>query len=234
MNITNVKIWKLSLAGLFFLALLGFSAFSAWKYHKKYKSASQGLEQAENNMRIYAITVNELKETVYESKITMAENKRKLNLSQEQVERLKQTNIRKVHAIGELELHISSLKDSLIVYRDVDIEYEELDVEETVDGPMLPLPVSFSSKDEWLTQQARIGTDGLGSISFDLSPVKIDLTLGSRGLWNKSYVSAVSTNNPYASVTKNNFQLVDKRRKAWPYFVTTGIGIVFGMWVGGM
>ena len=228
MNITNLKLWKVGLVGLVFLAILGLSIFFSIKYHSAYKNALQSLEQAEQNIRIYGITVDDLKETVYESRIAIVETQRQLSLSRAQAERLKAQNIRKVQVIGELELSISSYRDSLLLYKKVDTVYYPVGVEQTVDGAMLPLPVSFGSQDDWLTQQAVINERGLGSISFELEPVKLDVTLGSRGLWNKSYIAAISTDNPHVAITQNEWSMIDPKKKATPYILVGTLDIAVG------
>lgn len=228
MNITNVKLWKVGLAGLCFLSILGLSIFLSIKYYSAYKNALNSLEQAEANIRIYGITVDDLKEKVYESRVALVATQRQLSLSVEQVDRLKEQDIRKVQVIGELELKVSSYRDSLLLYKKGDLEWELVDIEDTPDGPMLPLPVSFGYQDDWLTQQAIINERGLGSISFEMDSVKLDVVLGSRGLWNKSYIAAISTDNPHLAITQNQWQMIDPKKKATPYILVGTLGIAVG------
>jgi hypothetical protein len=237
----QTKLWKLSLIGLLILAVLGLSVYGGIKYYLKYERAVKELNKAEVNLRIYDAVVGEQREKIYESRLVIAEVERKLEISEDQKERLKQMNIRNVKVIGQLELQISSYRDSLTIYnpREYDIEveggeYEMIEVEQTADGAMLPLPASFGYQDEWVKQWAKIDTSGLGSIGFELEPFMIDLTLGSRGLWNKSYVSAASTDSPHVVISKNSFQMVDSRKKVWPYVAVGGLGVILGVVLGGL
>jgi hypothetical protein len=228
----TVKVWHLALLFTVVGALIALGIV----YHlRKVDRLSDGLSEANTEIKYYKIVVGNLQESVTENKLRVVSQEKALVLSQKEIERMEAVNLRNVQTIGSLQLQISSMKDSLTLFRDtvrVPVEYipitEDGDViEGEGDRPMVELPFSFSTATEWSRSWAAVGTNGLGTIGFEVTKLPINITLGSRGVFRKDYVSIVTTPNPEVSVSAQNFQIVKQER--WKPIIYSGVtGLILG------
>lgn len=219
----NVRLGGI-LVGILLAAILAI----LWGYNRKVDNISSALYESNQKVKYYNTVVDELNETVAETKLWVWSKEQALVLSESQIERLRKQNIDHVNAIGRLELTVSALQDSLTLYREVinatDTIIKEIPVEVIDDRNMIELPVSFGEENEYLTQWAIIDSTGLGSLGFKMQPFSLDITLGSRGVFRKDYIVTAATSNPYFTVDQNNFQVVGTSKiKPAVYGVAAGI-----------
>jgi len=194
------------------------------KTKKDVKRAHLAIDSYSNAVKRYVIVVDSLQEQVVESEIIVYNKDRSLRLSQAQEERLRKENIRKVNAITHLELELSSSQDSLPIKRDtVYIEVEKID-----DRSMIELPISYGVQTEWATQWAIIDESGNGEVGFEINSLPLDITLGSRGVFNKQYIAAISSPNPLVQFDASQTQLVVKK-KTRPMLVVGTLSLVTGI-----
>jgi archaellum component FlaF (FlaF/FlaG flagellin family) len=227
------KVIQIRLVGVVLSLLIALLVVGGLLYHRTTKRLYSELDEANSRIKFYQIVVSEQVESVSETKLQLRQAKRDIELSQEQVERLKEMNVKHVLAIGELKLQVTSYRDSLTLWKDVDTTHVvgEVWTLEGEDKNVVEVPLRFGSETQWSKAVAKIDIDGNGSISYQSKEFPIDVTLGYRGFFNRSYVAAVSTPNPEVAVTQNQFQIVHKRPKVWPYVLTTTVGFVAGVWV---
>ena len=232
MKNVEIKLWKLMLAVAIVTAGLIWLVIHMVNLNRGLTATN---ERNEAVLYTYDIVVNDMREKVAERKLLVAETQRLLKLSRDQVERLKEQNIRNVYAIGQLKLQLQAVRDSLPLSRDsIRVPVEQIPASNvsstssiwdmTADGaeqktrPMVEVPLRFGWEDEWARSWGTVSINGLGESGFIVKDLPIDLTLGSRGVFNKSYISSVSTPSPYVAIDENNFNLV-KTKNHLPYYM---------------
>ena len=222
----KVKVWHIIAITACFTALLAVGGVS---YFQTVKRLKRDVTVRDNKIATYEIQIGSLREYVHEVNLDVSEAYRQLSLTQEEKERLEQLSIRRASMIGDLRLKIAAMQDSLVVYKDslskVPVVYVPTPTGDTV--PMVEVPLYFGWEDEWAKSWAEIDIDGQGVSGFEIGDMPISLTLGSRGFFKKDYVSAVTTNNPYVSLTYGHFQIV-KQPKWKPIVISGATGLLIG------
>ena len=173
----------------------------------------------------YSIQVGDMKEQVYEANLKVADRERDLVLSIEQVARLRELNIRNVRMIGSLNLSLKAYKDSLLIKHGTDTITLVKYVQDSTGFFHVPSESTWGWEDEWAESYAGIDSDGYGYSGFDVKPFEIEISLGSRGLFKKDYVSVVSTDMPYIDVSGIDMNIV-KQKKAAPFLYGTAFGVI--------
>ena len=223
MTTRPIKLWRLVALTALLTALLLSVVLCL---HSKAKRLSTTNETLSAEVSHYTIRVDSLEEVVYESSLIVADRERDLILSRKQIERIKALNIRNVQVIGELNLRLQAYRDSLIIRTGTDtvvlIEYR---VDSVTTGYAVPVGSEWSWSDRWARSYAGIDSLGLGYSGFEVKELPLDIVLGSRGLFRKDFVSAVSSANPYLTIDKSNMQVVQKK-KAKPFIVGLALGVV--------
>ena len=228
----KVKTWYVTAALVVLTALLSWLVIYL---NSERKSALNLVNAQQGVISEYSIDIDYLKEKVYETELVVVSREKELNLSKEQKERLKKQHVRDVKVIAELELQIKALHDSLILKHGVDtIDVEFMFTpEDTI--PVVRVPVSFSWSDEWASSWGSINIKGLGTSGFEVKSLPLDIVLGSRGVFNKRYISAASSPSPYVHVSENNVQLVQKKSRGVMVVTTSAvIGGILGFILGAL
>jgi hypothetical protein len=228
----KVKTWKITAALVVLTAILSWLVIYL---NSERKSALNLVGVQQGVITEYSIKIDTLKEKVYETELIVVDRKKELNLSKEQLKRLAAQHIKDIKVIAELELQISALRDSLILNRGVDtVSVEEVIMgEDTVS--VVRVPFDFGWKDSWASSWGAVSVDGLGTSGFEVTSLPLDIVLGSRGVFNKSYVSAASSPNPYVCVSQNNVQLVQKKSRGVMVVTTSAvIGGIVGFVLGAL
>jgi len=223
---TKIKVWHLvAITFVFTTAIILLLVFT----HRRNDKLVTALKNADYTIAYYKIKVDSIQERVAEANLSVVEATRKLSLSHEEMERVKALNIRNVRTIGNLKLQIAAMQDSLILYRDsikVEVEYIPVENSDSL-KPVVSVPLHMGWEDQWAKSWADIDINGKGASGFEIKDLPISLTLGSRGVFKKSYVSDVATPNPYLTVTQNQFQIV--KQPTWKPIVYSGaIGVAIG------
>jgi len=217
------KTIQIRLGGVVLLALIIAIIFGVFKYRRDTQRLTSDLLSAEQQISHYTVMVDGLKEQVAEAKLWVWSKEQALVLTEAQVERLKKQNINHVTAIGKLNVRIAMLQDSLTLKRGTDtIKVVEYVNENGERNDCVPIPFSFDHDDEWTYIYGAVDASGSGDLGFFLKETKIDLTLGSKGIFNKQSVVSVSSPNPYLMVTPEDFQVVQKGNKKAPILIGTG------------
>lgn len=214
----SIKTWKITAVLIVVTVILSWLVIYL---NSERKSALNLIGVQQGVITEYSIKIDTLKEKVYETELIVVDRKKELNLSKEQLKRLAAQHIKDIKVIAELELQIRALRDSLILNRGVDtVNVEEIIMgEDTVS--MVRVPFDFGWKDSWASSWGAVSVDGLGTSGFEVIKLPLDIVLGSRGVFNKGYVSAVSSPNPYVYVSQNNVQLVQKKKGRTAALVTS-------------
>ncbi len=217
----SVKVWHVVLLSIIVGALLTWGILNSSREVDRLRSE---LRASADVIMYHTIEVDSLTEQVAEAKLYIWEKEQHLVMTQAQVERLKKLRIRDVRLIGELEIRLDAFKDSLAV-RDADtvIRY----VERVNDVPMIEVPAFFESDEPWLYMWGNINIAGTGSLGMHLKETPIHITLGSRGVFKKEYVSAISSPNPYITITKNDIQVVQPKITK-PTAIAGTVGLLVG------
>ena len=194
------------------------------KTKRDVKRAHLAIDAYSNAVKRYDIVVESLQEQVIESEIMVYAKDKVLRLSQAQEERLRKENIRKVNAITHLELSLASVQSRLPIKHDTVIRY----VDKSSSQPKIEIPASFGYQDKWVEQWAIIDESGTGEVGFNMESIPLDITLGSRGVFKKDYISAISSPNPYVVFDASQTQLVVPK-KTKPIVLVGSIGLVTGI-----
>jgi len=219
----ELKGWIILVLALILTGAATFFIVDYVKTKRDVKRAHLAIDAYSNAVKRYSIVVDSLQEQVVESEIMVYAKDNSLRLSQAQTERLRKENIRKVNAITHLELSLSAVQSRLPIKHDtVIIEVEKID-----NQPMIELPASFGWVDEWVEQWAIIDESGTGEVGFSMESIPLDITLGSRGIFRKEYIEAVSTPNPYVTFNSSQAQLVVPK-KTKPIVLVGTIGLITG------
>jgi len=219
-------------------AVVGFATYKIVQYKKDVVTLSQEMQKKDKSIKRFTIVVDGLKEEVSEAHFFLIKSQRALKKSEQYAERLRALNIKKVNAIGELNLKIAAMEDSLQVYKSSvpviydTVIYDIADVEVVDERPMIELPASFGWEDRWATSWGVITEDGNGEAGFTIDELPIEIVLGSRGIFKPVYVSSVATPNPYVQVTKQNFVVTNQTKKTAPILVAGSIGVIGGFLTG--
>ena len=220
----ELKGWIIIVLALILTGATTFFIVDYVKTKRDVKRAHLAIDAYSNAVKRYDIVVDSLHEQVVESEIMVYAKDKSLRLSQAQEERLRKENIRRVNAITHLELSLASVQSRLPVKHDtVYIEVEKID-----DRSMIEIPASFGYQDKWVEQWAIIDESGNGEVGFNIESIPLDITLGSRGLFKKEYIEAVSTPNPYVTFNSSQAQLVVPK-KTKPIVLVGSIGLVTGI-----
>lgn len=195
-------------------------SFMKDKMDSRVDTLSTQLYQSEQLVRNYKISVGSLRETVAETRlIVVGKDSEILNLKEER-ERLRALNIKNVSVIGRLEAQVNVLKDS-IVPEGPNIPAKKpwtsfLPVSGGGDKPMLPLPVSYATSDEWMGMSANINSKGVAQMLLTMNPVDLNFVLGEKktGFLRREPTAVVTTPNPYITFDQSNFAIVDNRKPA--------------------
>ena len=145
-------------------------------------------------------------------------------------ERLKKLNIRHVNAIGSLELKVAAMEDSLRVVKGT-VFYDTVvnEVVKVDDRNLIEIPASFGFQDSWVTSWGIIHEDGMGESGFTIDRLPVEIVLGSKGFFKKTYLSQVGTSNPHVTITKQQFIVTDETKRITPILVVGGIGVIGGV-----
>ena len=220
---------NIRIGGIVLFALMVLCAFLFWKYKRDTNQMAAQIAEQNEQLDYYTVVVGSLKEQVAEARLLVWSRKDQLMLTQAQVERLKKQNINHVNVIGQLKVTVASLQDSLMLKSGKDtVKVVEYITESGDVNSCVPIPFDFEIQDEWMYSAAGVDATGTGWTSFLLKETPIDLTLGSRGVFKKHYVSAVSTPNPYVGFTANDFQVVQQDIKIPPIVYGTTGGFLAG------
>jgi len=169
----------------------------------------------------YSVTIDSLEYQVAETSLLVIESDKSLKKSEAYAERIEALNLRRVYTIGELNVRIAVLEDSLHLKGGTDTIRVETLITKDDTVPVVRLPFEFGKTNRWMFANASVDTSGLGTIDFMIRELPIELTLGSRGLLRKSHVASVASPNPYVNIDKNNFVVVSSKSKA-PLLLGTG------------
>ena len=214
----ELKLWKILIVTLLLGAGVAYLTSTMVKSHREVVRLRTGMTQCADNLRTYKVVVDGLNEQVTESKLTIVNKDAVISRMVEYSERLEAEKIRDVYAIGTLNAEISLLKDSIPLPDSITlIDY----ICEEDSAHAIVLPFTFDFDDSFLYMWGEVDKQGLGTLGMFMKEAPINVTLGSRGVFGKDYVSAVSSPNPYVDITKNDFTLVSKKNKA-PFFVAGG------------
>jgi len=229
------KVIKIRLAGIILFVITVLGVVGIFKVKEERDRVRMVLQDREETIERYEIEVDSLREYVTQAELWIFNKDKKLALTQAELDRIKQLNLRQVYTIGRLEMTVSALKDSLSLWRDsVRVETVYVDNPDDPEGPSIPmieLPASFGWEDDYVRSWGLITADGYGESGFDVKSLNIDLTLGSRGWLSPDYVSVVTTDNPYINIDKNNFSVVQPK-KIRPVIVGVSVGLVTGTVLG--
>lgn len=181
---------------------------------------STGLYRAQMEVKRYSVKVDSLTEYVAETDLIIVSRDKEIKRLAEEKARLKELNIKRINTIGKLNLRIEALMDS-VPPSDTIIIKEDCDGEQ---GQYIKLPLSYSSSDRWVTQSAKVGVDGLGSLSFTMSPTPMKIILGTKkeGVFKTSPSAMVTTPNPYIQIDQSQFVVVDRQKPTWHYMAYGG------------
>lgn len=183
-----------------------FLAYKVRVYQRDIARLDNAIEQKSSIIRAYDIALKGEMVKVFESKLLIVESNKALRDSEAYSELLRAEKIRNVFAIGELRLTVDAMRDSLELFP---TEKPKSDMMGLINGPpkTITLPVEFGWEDEYATSYASINLSGKGTTGFKLESVPVTVTLGSRGMFRKDYISAVTTPSPYIWIDYNNFVL---------------------------
>jgi len=219
----EIRGWIILVIALVIAGSTTFFIIDYVKTKRDVKRAHLAIDAYSNAVKRYDIVVDSLQEQVIESEIMVYAKDKVLRLSQAQEERLRKENIRKVNAITHLELSIAAVQSRLPIKHDTIIKY----VEKVDNRNMIDIPASFGYQDEWVEQWAIIDESGTGEVGFNMESIPLDITLGSRGVFKKDYISAISSPNPYVVFDASQTQLVVPK-KTKPIVLVGTIGLITG------
>lgn len=235
------KTINIRLATLLILLLACTAAYLVFKvvrYRQDVKVLNTSINSKDQAIYAYRALIGGLETTVHETEVLRLESDRALRKSRVYSDRMKALSLRRVYVIADLELKIAFLEDSMeVVEASPSVIYPTSGtavVEDAKpDSPTISLPASFGRETDWFLTQALINEAGMGSIHFELKSPTLDLTIGRRGVFQKSYVAAVSSPNPYLTIQKQNVVLVQKKNPT-PYIIggALGLGFVAGFILG--
>lgn len=208
------------------IAVLLIIVVSLGKEVKRQQNVTNGLQSIISS---YVIEVDTLRESVYETQAVVVEKESQLQLAEQEILRLAQLNIRNVNMIASLELKVTALRDSLLLMDNTDTVHviEYITEEDTLN--VVEIPLEFGWETHNIVSWGGIDETGLGYSGFVVDPLPLNIVLGSRGFFQKQYVSSVSTSVPEVKVTHQHTQIVIPKRKAWPYAVCVSVGVVAGV-----
>jgi len=218
----KVKVWHIAALGVVIGALVTYLVISM---SSKIDRLTRIVDETNGQVEFYKIVVGNLEEQVFESELIIREKEKLVEVTSEQMARLKAEKIRYLNAIGSLNLQVSSLKDSLSVKVPPDTIVRIVEIID--DRPMMELPAYFDYNDRWISMYAEIDTTGKGLISAALGEAPINIAMGSR-LFKRDYVTAISSPSPYLSFDKVDVQIVAPK-KLKPLLIVGGIGIGVGV-----
>jgi hypothetical protein len=229
MEIKEIKLWPIVLIGVVLSAVLGIFVWDSIKTHRDRDRLEASLEYVNGKVKFYQIIVDNLEEQVSEAKAYAVAKDKDLVLKQDQIDRLEALNIDRLNMIGRLNVHISFLKDSIEGIVPLDTIVREVEI--INDTPMLPLPTSFRYSDDYLHMFTDVGADGLATMGATLNPTPVEVMIGSRGVFRKDYVSAITSPSPYIEFDMQQIQIVAPK-KTKIVAISGGIGFVAGVLVG--
>ena len=217
------KTIQIRLGGVVLLALIIAIIFGVFKYRRDTQRLTSDLLEAEEKVDYYTVVVGNLTEQVAEAKLWVWAKEQALVLTESQVERLRKQNIDHVAAIGRLNVRIAVLQDSLTLKRGTDtIKVVEYVNESGERNDCVPIPFSFDFDDDWAYIYGAVDASGSGDLGFFLKETPVNITLGSKGVFQKEQVVAISSANPYLMITPQDFQIVQKGNKKAPILIGTG------------
>jgi len=174
------------------------------RYHSVQDTLSTQRYESDMIISSYKIRVDSLEEVVNETEVLYVSSQKALNEIEGERDRLKQEKIKDVRLIGELNAKIEVLSKQLEAVEPVVI-MQDCD---SVEGRYMKIPQNFTFNDQW--SWAKVTIDENPVVSFGVNPVPIHMTIGvKRG---HQEVSAVSTENPYVDIDKNNVIVVEDKK----------------------
>jgi len=208
---------------LLLLGLVGYLLILMYDVKRDRDALQLGMFDQAKTMVRYKIEIDSLKEQVVEANLTVLHSDKALKESKEYGERLRKLNIRRVNAIGKLEMRIAVLEDSLQLHRGQDTVYvrELITEEDTI--PVVEVPFQFGINDRWVAANAFVDELGYGEIDFMVKEMPVEIVLGSRGMFRPSCVSAVSSPNPYLNIERQSFVIVKDNKKKPAAYLATGL-----------
>ena len=218
---------NIRISGILVLLLIGVIVF-LWVDKSGLKGdiaeLNETLANRDTTIVHYSIEVDGLKERVSESITLVVARDRALKRTEACAERLKALNIRRVKVIGDLELQIAAMQDSLAVVNPATTDTIEVIryVENRGDTlNVVEVPLEF----EWSNQHARswaaINERGFGASGFEIYNLDMNIVMGSRGWLKPQSVVSVSSTNPYLHITKQNFVVVESKSRR-PFWISLG------------
>jgi len=216
--IVKVKLRYIILAiAIVIASIWALKYISDTKHQLEVDSLSTELYGANMKVSEYVIEVNGLQETVAETNTIILSRDNEIFDLKEDKERLRALNIKQVDMIGRLEARIRVIIDSIPPSTPVVII-------EKPDGVYAKLPLSYSFKDAYAHMDTDIGLNGKAKMGFGIDSLSINIVVGGQGqgFFKKNKpITAVTTDNPYLSISKSNVALVQNQVSPYVY---VGVG----------
>ena len=194
--------------------LLGLSFYlGGIRYRNQRDNVLVRLSQTSNEVSMYKVKLSDKDRFVAEQEAIIISNWKAIKSLEEEKERLRVLNIKNVQVIGKLNSEIEVLNKALSITDT--LTQIVIDTVWKFDDNCLPLPATLVFNDQWSWSRVDLGTES-GKISFGLTDVNFNITIGDRGglfKQNKTVVVA-DTPNPYLDVKSMSFVVV-KEEKKW-------------------
>lgn len=198
---------------LLVLALLTISFFAGRYSTSRVRNAQYDeLSQLTDVMTIYQVELNGREQNIYEKNQLIASQKEVIDAGLIEKDLLKALNLKKASQITKLTADLAAYKDSIDLSGDSIVF-----VTDTIVGSgegkniYVEIPFSWRYTDEWLTLNTGIDENKQGW--FDIkAPTFFTIVLGGR---DGKKITAVTTINPYVSVT--DFNVIKLREERWYY-----------------
>jgi len=179
-------------------------------------------------MTVYQREINGREQTIYEKNQIIASKKEAIEAGILERDRLKALNLKSVRQITKINAEFSAYKDSIDLEEDSVYFVDVVDVDTGETENYVELPFSWEHEDEFLFFSTGIRLNK--KAWFDLSAeLPITVTLGGR---DGKQVAAVSTPNPYITVT--DFNVIRLKEEKWYYkpWVPAAGGAIGGLGLG--
>ena len=199
------------ISGLFLTTFFFGYKVAQQKGEVRYNRAEIGQKE---EIKRYSVIIDSVELSVVEKEQEIMSQREAIRNSQIEKEELKKLNIKRLNEITRLKLRIDTL---LTIKPDTNIF-----VIDTCDGkPVLPLPYSFSKKDQYLTLRGNLNSQGILDLSLGMD-IPLDI-YGAIDKETKAYKVAITTANKYVNLLTISSQKFDVPKvKKW------GIGLQMG------
>ena len=208
---------KQIVVGVIIVAILAFIFIGRYKYRRETDRLSAALYDAQGVVRQSEATILKQKIYISTADVQIVSSQSAIKKLEEEKAYLKKLHINDVKSITKLELQIDILQKQG-VYRDTII------VRDTITNDIDTVRQA-NYKDQWVTASVLLYPDKpVFSISL-YSPVKV--WIGYTGILRPKATVAVTTTNPYISITKNQTIIVEDKKKLlqkrYPYLLVGGV-----------